>query len=110
MDRKTLIGIGGLALVAWFAIRRTSVFASDTVTTVSETPALGAFSPSNAAIVDNAYLEVPLTNDRLMEQYAMQGSRNPNGWTPTSLMGSKYVEAMARSGALDSYQSIYGVV
>ena len=45
-----------------------------------------------------------------MESYAMQGSRDPSGWTPTSLVGNKYVEAMQSSGMLDSYQGIYGVV
>ena len=110
MDRKLLIGIGGLALVTYLALRRSKTVYSAEVNTISATPTMGAFSPNDASIVSNAYLEVPLANDALMESYSMQGSRNPNGWTPTSLVGNKYVEAMQSSGMLDSYQGIYGVV
>ena len=109
MDRKLLIGIGGIAFLTYLALRRSNVFSAE-VSTVSATPALGSFSPNDASIVENAYLEVPLANDALMESYAMQGSRDPSGWTPTSLVGNKYVEAMQSSGMLDSYQGIYGVV
>jgi len=118
MDRNTLIGFGAIAVVGYFVIPRlASMFgqtspdvskASEMTISTNGTP--GTFSPTDAAIVDNAYLEVPLANDVLMENYSMQGSRNPNGWTATSLMGNKYVEAMKTSGMLDSYQGVYGGV
>lgn len=118
LDTKSLIGFGAIALVGYFALPKIlGMFgqtspdmskASEMTISTNGTP--GTFSPTNAAIVDNAYLEVPIANDVLMENYSMQGSRNPNGWTATSLMGNKYVEAMKTSGMLDSYQGVYGVV
>lgn len=116
MDRKTLISFGAFAVVGYFVIPRLasmisgSKVASAESMTISTNGTPGTFSPADAAIVDNAYLEVPLANDVLMENYSMQGSRNPNGWTAQSLLGNKYVDAMQASGLLDSYQGIYGVV
>ena len=116
MDRKTLLGFGAFAVVGYFVIPRLasmisgSKVASAESMTISTDGAPGTFSPTDAAIVDNAYLSVPLANDALMESYAMQGSRNPNGWTAQSLLGNKYVDAMQSSRLLDSYQGIYGVV
>jgi len=115
LDTKSLIGFGAIALVGYFALPKilgmfqsSTAMASEMTISTDGTP--GTFSPTNAAIIDNAYLEVPLANDVLMENYSMQGSRNPNGWTATSLMGNKYVEAMKTSGMLDSYQGVYGGV
>ncbi len=118
LDTKSLIGFGAVALVGYFALPKIlGMFgqtspdiskASEMTISTNGTP--GTFSPTSAAIVDNAYLSVPLANDALMESYAMQGSRNPNGWTAQSLLGNKYVDAMQSSGMLDSYQGIYGVV
>ncbi len=116
MDRKTLLGFGAFAVVGYFVIPRLasmisgSKVASAESMTISTDGTPGTFSPTSAAIVDNAYLSVPLANDALMESYAMQGSRNPNGWTAQSLLGNKYVDAMQSSGMLDSYQGIYGSV
>ena len=115
LDTKSLIGFGAIALVGYFALPKilgmfqsSTAMASEMTISTNGTP--GTFSPTNAAIVNNAYIEVPLANDVLMENYSMQGSRNPNGWTATSLMGNKYVEAMKTSGMLDSYQGVYGGV
>ena len=117
MDRNTLIGFGAVAIVGYFVIPRlagmfgqTPDMSKSAEMTISTNGTPGTFSPTNAAIVDNAYLSVPLANDALMESYAMQGGRNPNGWTAQSLLGNKYVDAMQSSGLLDSYQGIYGVV
>lgn len=114
LDTRRLIGFGAVALVGYLVLPglvdrfrgSTSVSAAEVMTS-SPTPALGSFSPQGASEVADAYLEVPLANDKLMEEYSMQG-RGLGNYANHSLLGDKYVAAMRANGMLDQYNSIYG--
>ena len=112
MDTRQILGLGIAAVAGYFLIPRIvgaiSGAESQSAETVSPAASVpGTFSPEGAFEVANAYLEVPLANDRLMEEYSMQG-RGLGNYANHSLLGDKYVAAMSANGMLAPYQSIYG--
>jgi len=107
---ERILGLGAIAVIGYFVVPRllgsTRQMSAEVVSTDG---APGTFSPTDAAIVENAYLEVPLANDVLLEQYSMQG-RGLGNYANHSLLGDKYVAAMSANGLLGQYTTIYGGV
>ena len=111
MKSKQILGLGAIVVLGYLALPKllgstpTDTRKSAEMVSTNATP--GTFSPTSASEVVNAYLEVPLANDVLMEEYAMQG-RGLGNYAKQSLLGDKYVAAMNANGMLGQYTAIYG--